>query len=100
MEATLHIYQNYNLFKIMTDSKPNTVEWFNAVAAGSLGEVERMVNEYATSCDPQGETALMIAARGTTLNSSNFFRPTKPPAKITMERLHFMIGANLITTKS
>lgn len=72
----------------MTDSKPNTVEWFNAVAAGSLGEVERMVNEYATSCDPQGETALMIAARGTTLNSSNFFRPTKPPAKITMERLH------------
>lgn len=81
--------------KIMTDSKPNTVEWFNAVAAGSLGEVERMVNEYATSCDPQGETALMIAARGNNLELVKLLQAYETSRQNHDGETSLMIGAKL-----
>lgn len=51
----------------MADQDQNVTEWFNAVAAGSLDEVERLVTKCSTLCDLQGETALMVAARGNNL---------------------------------
>lgn len=58
----------------MADKEQNTMEWFNAVTAGSLDEIKRLVDKCSTLCDPQGETALMIAARENNLELVKFLQ--------------------------
>lgn len=79
----------------MAASKPSTVEWFNAVTAGSLEEVERMVDEHATLCDPQGETALMIAARENNLELVKLLQAYEASRQNNDGETALMIGAKL-----